>query len=965
MTVSEWAATRRILTRKAGAARPGRWRNEFVPFAVEPMDCLTDPFIRTVVLMAASQVVKALALDTPIATPSGWSTVGDLQAGHYVYSADGSPTRVRYVTEIFRDRQCYEVEFSCGARIVADAGHYWIVERRGPRGGWTEIQMTTQEMVEAGVWSKNPKTARFRIRRTAPLQGNPTALPIDPYLLGVWLGDGASASGRLCLNRKDAPEILARIEKAGYRASWRSFAGNGDECSFYAVEGFFRTLRLSGLIKNKHIPSEYLRAGIDARWSLLQGLVDTDGHVRADGQVSFVNTNERLVDAVRELAFSLGLRPTTSRRAAYCSLSGPRRRTRDSFVTRFRAYDDQPVAGLTRHLASRANSSCRRSGAAKYAAVRSIRAVDSVPVKCISVEHPSMLFLAGLNMIPTRNTEIGLNWVGRQIECSPSPIMWIGSTEKATEKLSVRRFDALFETPELRPLVAQRLKRDGQRKSNSIGFENGNLTIALASSPSDMSSEPVRDVVADEVDRYPRSAGQEGNPLILAAARQHTYEEAGAKTLLISSPTIEGASEIETQFLAGDRRRYHVRCHACGHAQHLVWEQVRWSDRRPETAVYQCERCDATWNDAQRIAATALDAGAEWVAETDLVRTASFHLSQLYSHFISLPILVDKWLRAQGRPDDMIAFKNTVLGLPWSQQMARVDEAKLTHEVWSGYDVPTDALLVLQFADVQKNRIEVTTAGVGPNEDIYPVDHVVLHGKTKSDAVWEQLKLHRDRTVRRADGRDMKVDALGVDCNYEPDHVGKVVASMGGRRARVYACRGFSRGIKAPILTSKGPSVDRAGREFFGVNADASKHSIIEKCDLETGPGRIHFPDRECFDDDYFRQLKAESLVRTYVRGYAVDKWVKKQGEANEALDCLAGLLAVLRILHPNFSALEAYRAGGSSSSSEPAPTIPETPLQHADSTVASKERASVDATSGKLPPAKRRVVFKRRPGMR
>jgi phage terminase large subunit GpA-like protein len=146
-------------------------------------------------------------------------------------------------------------------------------------------------------------------------------------------------------------------------------------------------------------------------------------------------------------------------------------------------------------------------------------------------------------------------------------------------------------------------------------FTGGRLAIVGANSPAGLASRPVRIVVADEVDRFPVSAGSEGDPLALAAKRQGTFWN--RKTLVGSTPTLKETSAIWREWLASDMRHYHVPCHACGHAQALVWSNVRW-DKTPDckhlpaTAHYVCKSCGAIWTDTDRH--DAVQKGSGWPA---------------------------------------------------------------------------------------------------------------------------------------------------------------------------------------------------------------------------------------------------------------------------------------------------------------------------------------------------------------
>ncbi|PZU87338.1 MAG: hypothetical protein DI527_18855 [Chelatococcus sp.] len=376
---------------------------------------------RTAWLETGKGQAKALALDTPIPTPTGWTTMGEIRDGDAVLDETGAPCRVTRAHDVLLDRECYRLTFDDGAQIIADAGHLWRTEMRwsgrsghgdatrgvslGERGGWRYGLRTTAEI--AG-------TLRFRNGRfqsanhSIALAGAldlPTAdLPIAPYALGFWLGDGDADGARVTIGDRDAAESIRALAVEGVTAGPRRHGGSVNAGRYGLVlatrprDGFGARLAKLGLLKNKHIPLAYLRAGVEQRLALLQGLMDTDGTVAVGGQCSFCNTNQHLAEAVLELALSLGLKATLVEKSAM--LRG--RRVGASYHVNFYASGIE-VFRLRRKQARVGHSHRRR----RLSADRKIVACDrvaSVPVRCISVDSPSQMFLCGRAMIPTHNS---------------------------------------------------------------------------------------------------------------------------------------------------------------------------------------------------------------------------------------------------------------------------------------------------------------------------------------------------------------------------------------------------------------------------------------------------------------------------------------------------------------------------------------------------------------------------------
>lgn len=127
MTISDWADQNRRLSSEA-SAEPGQWRTSRAEYQRGIMEAVSDAATETVVIMSSSQVGKALALDTPLATPSGWTTMGDVNVGDILFDETGAPCRVTGTTDVMRNRRCYRVRFSDGSSIIADADHLWAVD---------------------------------------------------------------------------------------------------------------------------------------------------------------------------------------------------------------------------------------------------------------------------------------------------------------------------------------------------------------------------------------------------------------------------------------------------------------------------------------------------------------------------------------------------------------------------------------------------------------------------------------------------------------------------------------------------------------------------------------------------------------------------------------------------------------------------------------------------------------------
>jgi phage terminase large subunit GpA-like protein len=216
-------------------------------------------------------------------------------------------------------------------------------------------------------------------------------------------------------------------------------------------------------------------------------------------------------------------------------------------------------------------------------------------------------------------TEILLNVVGYFVDLDPSPILLVQPTVDMAAAFSKDRLAPMVrDTPALTGRIADARSRDSGNTTLHKTFPGGHITIGGANSPAGLASRPIRVALFDEVDRFPASAGTEGDPIALGKKRTTTFWN--RKILMGSTPTIKGESRIESAFELGDQRYYMVPCPHCEVTQRLMWAQVRWDEGKPETAHYVCQHCGVMLDDADK--AQMLRTG-DWVPSKPFTGIAS------------------------------------------------------------------------------------------------------------------------------------------------------------------------------------------------------------------------------------------------------------------------------------------------------------------------------------------------------
>ena len=340
-----------------------------------------------IIVAARPGVGKALALDTPLPTPSGWTTMAEVGVGDVLLGADGLPTRVVAVTDVMLGRPCFEVEFSDGTVIVADAAHQWLTETRASRkSAQAAAVRTTAEIAGSLRCDTRDRRLNHSVVSARALDLPEREYLVAPYTLGAWLGDGTSA----CAQITDAdPEIIMRIEADGFIA-----------------EDFPARLRTLGVLGDKHIPTEYLRGSETQRRALLAGLLDTDGTVTVGGSVQFCTTNFRLMSDVAELIVSLGYRCRTSTKRVR-----GRHESSSTAHTLTISTDDQVFAVPRKAIAHKDRRATTGAARSRPRFIVDVRRVATVPVRCVEVDNAGHMYLASKAMIPTHNSTLGLDFL--------------------------------------------------------------------------------------------------------------------------------------------------------------------------------------------------------------------------------------------------------------------------------------------------------------------------------------------------------------------------------------------------------------------------------------------------------------------------------------------------------------------------------------------------------------------------
>lgn len=511
-------------------------------------------------------------------------------------------------------------------------------------------------------------------------------------------------------------------------------------------------------------------------------------------------------------------------------------------------------------------------------------------------------------------SEAILNACGFYIDQEPCSILVIQPNVKPmAEAFSKSRIAPMVrDCVRLRDKVRDPRSRDSGNTILQKSFPGGTLFIMGANSASGLASNPIRVVLADELDRWEDSAGTEGDPLSLAEARQITYRHR-KKRVKVSSPGNEGESRIAKEWYLSDQRHFYLPCPHCGHEQPLEWRdsrgspdikpgrgdyRIQWEKREvdgkvihlPETAVYVCRDCGSTIEETHK---TAMLAAGRWVKHNPASKRAGFHISGLLSPWVRWSELATKWLAVKDDPEQRKTFFNTLLGLLYVASSGELDTATLSKrpEAWEA-EVPAWVGVLTAGIDVQGDRIEMEVRGWGDKEESVLVRLYRFYGDPEEEDVWNRARAVIDKEWTHEAGASMTIAACMVDTGYKQDVVFRFVRSM---PTRVFASKGVD-DAKAPL--SRATRANRDKVKVFTINPTTFKDVLFARLKRQVpGAGYLRFGTEEKTgaDESYYLQFAAEERIVDFLRNRPKVRYVNPGKRRNEAIDLYVLSLAALR----------------------------------------------------------------------
>lgn len=532
-------------------------------------------------------------------------------------------------------------------------------------------------------------------------------------------------------------------------------------------------------------------------------------------------------------------------------------------------------------------------------------------------------------------SDIMNNVIGRFAHLDPCPIMMIQPTIEMAEDFSKSRIAPMIRDTKVLSGIFYDIKnknavsktRDGNNTILSKIFPGGRLVMCGANSPAGLASRPVRVLLADEVDRFPVSAGTEGDPVDLAKKRMTTYWNRVMG--LFSTPTTKGSSRIEEEYLSGTQEEWQHRCPNCGEWHLLTHRQMTADhemkiDRRGEKHVvvfsvrWRCPDCGKEFSENEM-----RNSEQKYVAQNEEMFSRgvrSFFVNCWASPWTAWADVMQEWLEAGDDPERERVVANTRFGESYERSCPPgVIGACLERREQYGAELPDGVLLLTAAVDVQDNRLEYEICGWGMAEECWGIEKGIILGVPDSPAVWDSLSGILDKTYTFKDGTGLLVAQTFIDSG---GHYGQDVYEYCHRRIyrRCFAIKGLSQpGKPLYAKVSKANTKKNWTVPLVLLGVDSGKQHVMDRMSIATrGAKYFHFPLDEPggrmrgYDEIYFKGLFAEKKVPVRKRGRLVYQWENVAADGrNEPLDLRVYNLACLHSMWGQYERLVAAAADG------------------------------------------------------
>jgi phage terminase large subunit GpA-like protein len=520
-----------------------------------------------------------------------------------------------------------------------------------------------------------------------------------------------------------------------------------------------------------------------------------------------------------------------------------------------------------------------------------------------AISSPGLKRVVLMTSAQIGKTEMLLNTIGYYSEHDPSPIMVVNPTDAMAQAFSKDRLAPMIRDTEcLKEIYGMAKSRDTANTILHKQFPGGHITMIGANAPTNLASRPIRILLLDEVDRYPASAGTEGDPVDLADKRTTTFWN--RKVVLVSTPTEKGVSRIEKEYLKSSQEEWCVQCPYCGKYTPFKWDNLDFKDM-----MMKCDYCEEKLSEDEWKEQPGM-----FVAQNPSVTDIrGFHLNEMASPWKRWKDIKQAYLEAvkdkkeTGSDYKLKTWVNTSLGEPYEVMGAKADLKDLINrrEKYTA-ELPKGVLLLTAAVDVQDDRLELEVCGWGAGYESWGITYEKLYGNLEKNFIWEELEAFLSKPFTFEDGQSLNIACTFIDTGgHFTTQSYKWLKSMQQKKKMIFGIKGMgSNGI--PLLHKKSTN-NQYNVPILILGVNAGKETVLERLYItEYGSGYCHFPENidRGYDQKYMKGLTSEQRVVKDVKGKPTVCWVKRPGARNEPFDLRNYNTAAVEFLNPNFAVL-------------------------------------------------------------
>lgn len=520
-----------------------------------------------------------------------------------------------------------------------------------------------------------------------------------------------------------------------------------------------------------------------------------------------------------------------------------------------------------------------------------------------AISSPGLKRVVLMTSAQIGKTEMLLNTIGYYSEHDPSPIMVVNPTDAMAQAFSKDRLAPMIRDTEcLKEIYGMAKSRDTANTILHKQFPGGHITMIGANAPTNLASRPIRILLLDEVDRYPASAGTEGDPVDLADKRTTTFWN--RKVVLVSTPTEKGVSRIEKEYLKSSQEEWCVQCPYCGKYTPFKWDNLDFKDM-----MMKCDYCEEKLSEDEWKEQPGM-----FVAQNPSVTDIrGFHLNEMASPWKRWKDIKQAYLEAvkdkkeTGSDYKLRTWVNTSLGEPYEVMGAKADLKDLINrrEKYTA-ELPKGVLLLTAAVDVQDDRLELEVCGWGAGYESWGITYEKLYGNLEKNFIWEELEAFLSKPFMFEDGQALNIACTFIDTGgHFTTQSYKWLKSMQQKKKMIFGIKGMgSNGI--PLLHKKSTN-NQYNVPILILGVNAGKETVLERLYItEYGSGYCHFPENidRGYDQKYMKGLTSEQRLVKDVKGKPTVCWVKRPGARNEPFDLRNYNTAAVEFLNPNFAVL-------------------------------------------------------------